>query len=239
MMSEIDWSATGAMLQGIGTILGALAVLVAAAIGGTTFNTLKKQQLLQRQIDLAEKTLAGVFKAREVIAVARSPLIHAAELEEAKEQIANQDQHKSLTESQRKRFEQAQAYLNRMNQSNHIFLDLEELKALTFAYFGEDVTKEIDEILKVVSAFRWNANFYAEDDGSDRVNSRNIRRALTSSRVEGDVDEYAKRVDQAISSIERHVTPVLRDASTRSTKLIDELPSTLTQVLIQAVIPFR
>ena len=238
-MSNIDWAATGSMLQGIGTILGALAVLAAAAIGGTTFNTWKKQQLLQRQIELAEKILSGVFKAREALAAARSPLMQVAELEEAKTQLAQEIDLDSLSEQRKAKVAQAQAYLNRINQGNDALLELEESKALTFAYFGDEVPTQIDRILKVASDFRWNANFLAEDDGADSAYSRQIRRALTSSRARDDDDEYASEIESAIQNIESVVTPFIRNASQKSENLIDELPSTLLEVVVRSLISIR
>ena len=55
--SKIDWVATGTMLQGVGTLVGAVAVLVAAWFGKTTFEAWRRQQVAGRKLAQAERIL--------------------------------------------------------------------------------------------------------------------------------------------------------------------------------------
>ena len=51
------------MLQGEGTIVGAVAVIVAAIIGGTTFKSWRRQQVTGRKLSQAERILEATYKA--------------------------------------------------------------------------------------------------------------------------------------------------------------------------------
>ena len=58
-VTTIDWAATGTMLSGIGTLVGALAVIGAAIIGSHTFENWKRQKLAERNFELAERILTA------------------------------------------------------------------------------------------------------------------------------------------------------------------------------------
>ena len=60
---QIDWSATGEMLQGIGAILSTIFIFIGAILGANTFKNWRKQKLAERKIDYAERILITAYKA--------------------------------------------------------------------------------------------------------------------------------------------------------------------------------
>ena len=58
----IDWAATGQMISGLGSLLGALAIIFAASKGVQTFDRWRMERIEERRIAIAEKIL---FKVNE------------------------------------------------------------------------------------------------------------------------------------------------------------------------------
>ncbi|NML04284.1 hypothetical protein [Sphingomonas sp. G-3-2-10] len=71
---SVDWSALGAMLSGIGTIIGAGTVVFAALIGRDTFKQWKRQKQEERRMAAAEQVLVVVYQMKRAIEDARRPL---------------------------------------------------------------------------------------------------------------------------------------------------------------------
>ena len=57
----VDWSALGAMLSGVGTIIGAGTVLDAALIGRNTFKDWRRQKQEERRMAAAEQLLVIAY----------------------------------------------------------------------------------------------------------------------------------------------------------------------------------
>jgi hypothetical protein len=211
------------MLQGIGTILGALAVITAALVGGNTFRAWRRQQLVQRHMVLAERIMTAIFTAREDFAAARSPLMTGAELEAAeKELVANGFDFTKMELPQADQLRRGQAYLTRVNRSIETWKELESSKASAYAFFGGDLPKQIDRILRQVHVFRIDAQEYANDDGADAEFSRSLRRTLSSSRGRGDSDDVAAEVEDAIAAIEERLRPFLQEVANETQKALTE-----------------
>ncbi|MBK5923071.1 hypothetical protein CCR90_04605 [Rhodovulum sulfidophilum] len=72
--THADWSALGNVLSGIGTIVGAIAVIWAARLGSGTFESWREQKISERRIDQAEWILIATYNARRSL----GDLRHAA-----------------------------------------------------------------------------------------------------------------------------------------------------------------
>ena len=72
-------TAVGSLLQGIGTILGAMAVFVAAWLGSRTFETWRQQKLSERLIEQAERIVTATYKVRRGLSYVRNSAIFAYE----------------------------------------------------------------------------------------------------------------------------------------------------------------
>jgi hypothetical protein len=238
-MAQVDWTATGTMLQGIGTITGALAVITAALVGGNTFRAWRRQQLIQRHMGLAERILVTIFRARERIGFIRSPLKTGAELEEASKVLeANGFKLERMSHSEVSRLTSAQASLSRVNRYNETWLELEACKASAYAHFGDDIPREIDRILHQVHSIRVDADASAEDDGSDQEFSRGLRNTLSSSRARGEKDVIAEEVNGAISAIEARLRPLLQEVASQTEKILTEVLKASLEKTLTLTIPW-
>lgn len=223
MGCNVDWSATGAMLQGIGTIIGAGAVIIAALVGGTTFRAWRRQQLVQKHMTLAEQIMTLVFNAKEAIEGVRSPMKLQYELEEARKTLeSSEPAFTTLPEKRRSRMISAQVSWDRINSYNDIWKGLRDARAPAYAFFGKDITDQIDRILTLVRNIRIDAEAYAEDDGADVEFQRKLRRSLTSSRSKGAADEITVELSSASDNIEAKLKPLLQEVASEAQKAIAE-----------------
>lgn len=126
----IDWSATGAMLSGLGTLIGAFAVIYATWVARDTFSIWKKQKIAERRMVLAEKILHSAYDAKRALDVIRSPFSYG-DLKLTKEQ------QRSAT---------ATDYLNRFQntstQQQALFDNIPMAKAL----YGEALEKALSSL---------------------------------------------------------------------------------------------
>ena len=83
----IDWGATGDFWSGIGTILGAGALIYAAKIGKGAISDFRLQKVAGREIDVAEQVLTAAYRARDAIEGMRGRFMPAGELEAAEKQL--------------------------------------------------------------------------------------------------------------------------------------------------------
>lgn len=238
-MSSVDWDATGAMLQGIGSIAGAIALIFASLIGGSTFQSWRRQQLLQRQIPLAERILVVGFESRERVREVRSPIMHGAEIQAAREALiqSNVDL-QSIGKKEAGRIENAQVHHDRLSQFNSTWIELQSCKASAYAHFGENVVASLDAILNVVHRIRVYSNALAQDDGSDRNFSRKILGILTSARATGEVDEIQSEIDNAITKLEETLKPILTESASQTQRAIMEMAKLALERTITVTVPW-
>ena len=147
--ASIDWTATGTMFQGIGTLVGAIAVIIAAVIGSATFEKWRAQKIAERRMEQAERILTAAYKARRGLSLIRSPMIWNHELEAAAEQLKTSGEwEKVFPESQRAKLATKQAYYNRLSQTNDEQIALSEAQPMARAFFGEALESAIEELNK-------------------------------------------------------------------------------------------
>lgn len=214
-VTTIDWAATGAMLQGIGTVVGALAVFGAAVIGSRTFDNWKRQKLAERHIEQAERILTATYKVRRKLSYVRSPAMWGHETDAAEEQLkASGEWEKTFPESERKSLATAQAYYNRLNASRDDQRALEECQPMARAFFGEELEKAIE---KLNHQF-WSVKVYVDANHKDKTGAdAEFRRKIESTIWEGWPSTAENEVDQIIAAqvklIEDICVPVLRTES--------------------------
>lgn len=212
--TSVDWAATGAFLSGIGTIIVAIAVIVATVIGGHAFRAWKRQQLVQRQMDHADKILTLVIRAKDEIETIRSPFKSAAEVAEAVKSLeANGFDKADHTGDVWNRLASAQATHARVNRFHTTWADLQAAKPSAFVYFSEKLAANIETILRQVYAIRIDADAYAAGDGDDAQFGRKMINTLSRGRPKGEKDELGETVDTAVKAIEAELQPMIRNAA--------------------------
>lgn len=110
--NHIDWGETGAMLSGLGTVGGAVAIVLAAKMG---FAAWRRQKLAERTRDHAETVLKAAYSARRELRYLRSAWMTGGELAAAEERLNadNPDWRAHMIEEKQKRTITAQAYFLR------------------------------------------------------------------------------------------------------------------------------
>lgn len=213
-VTMIDWAATGAMLSGIGTVVGALAVIGAAIIGSRTFDNWKRQKLAERHIEQAERILTATYRVRRGLSRVRSPAMWGHETDAAEEQLkASGDWEKTFPESERKSLATAQAYYNRLNATRDDQRALEECQPMARAFFGEELEKALE---KLNHQF-WTVKVYVDANHNDKTGTdADFRRKIERAIWEGYPNAEENEVDQTIAAqvklIEDTLAPVLRTA---------------------------
>ena len=134
--TNIDWAATGTMMQGVGTLGGAVAVYAAARMGLSAW---KHQKLAERNRDQAEVILHAAYNARRALGYLRSPWMSGGELAAAEEKLNSSEPkwRNSIVEEKQKRLITAQAYYMRANQLLDDRTKLEDCLPMARALFGE------------------------------------------------------------------------------------------------------
>lgn len=208
----IDWAATGAMVQGEGTMLGAMAVIVAAVIGGRTFESWRRQEVAGRKLAQAERILEATYKARRALSYVRSPMMFGHELNTARDVLKENSDWNDQLEARQQRIVHAQAYYNRLNNTRDEQKALDECLPMARALFGEELEKAIESLRHQFWIVQVDANAYMDDDGRDPEFSAKVRRGLYEvASIEGQPpNEITDAVEKAVATIETTCLPVLR-----------------------------
>lgn len=210
--ANIDWVATGTMMQGVGTLGGAVAVYAAARMGLSAW---KHQKLAERNRDQAEAILHAAYNARRALGYLRSPWMSGGELVAAEEKL-NSGQpawRNGIIEEKQKRLIAAQAYYMRINQLLDDQTKLEDCLPMARALFGEDLESAIETLHRQFHIVRTYAEAYVDDyNGTDRDFTVKIRRALFASnkRTPGEENEVSDAIDASIATIEATCLPYLQ-----------------------------
>jgi hypothetical protein len=211
-LAGVDWAATGTMIQGLGTLGGAVAVFAAAKLGLSAW---RHQKLAERNRDQAEVILQAAYNARRALGYLRSPLMSGSELAAAEKEL-NTDQptwRDSIVEEKQKRLITAQAYYMRANRLLDERTKLADCLPMARALFGEELEKAIETLHQQFRIVLIYADEYVDDfNGTNRDFSMEIRRALFASngRTAGNHNEVSDAVEKSIKVIEKWCLPPLR-----------------------------
>lgn len=212
--STIEWSAIGEILQGIGAILGALAIGVAAWIGSNTFKSWREQKLSERRIEQAERILTATYKARRGLSHVRNPAIWSHELNAAEASLKASGEWDSIVggELEQKRFATAQVYYNRLNRTRDERRALEECQPMARALFGE----ELEQAIETLNGQFWivqvsvNANYNRDSSVGDAAFQRKIDAAIYENYPSHKDNEIDQTIAVQVKMIEDICVPVLR-----------------------------
>lgn len=208
-INSIDWAATGTMLQGIGTLAGVGAVVMAAHVGA---NAWRQQKLAERRLDFAERILTAAHKARSGLAFVRSPLMSGGELEQAKEQLVGQAAYHQMRQEKKNRARMAQAYANRLVSCRAEIEAIEDCLPLARVMFSGAVEQALSDLRQQFHIVRTMHGEYVDDwDGRDAEFTAKIRRAMYDIEpADGSLNEVSEAIKEAVRTIESAVEPALR-----------------------------
>ena len=207
MKYQLDWAATGAMLQGVGSILGGVAIIIAAYLGSNTYNNWRKQKLFERKIEYAEKILTSTYKVRRELSYVRSPFITSQEYHMAENKLKDIGEWDKISSSEYKKYKKLYTYYNRLNDAIEARKELEECYSIARAVFSEDLDKALQELNKQFHLVQIYAESEFDDTGNDIEFTKIIRMHLCESNNPQD-DE----IKNLIEKIEGYCIPILKIA---------------------------
>lgn len=205
----VDWASTGTMLQGIGTVVGAVAVVWAAFKASSVW---KEQKRLERRLEMAERILTAAHKGRRALRYIRGPMVWGHEISAA-EEIIKQDTHwDSQPASRQQRLITAQAIFNRINKTKDEQSALDECLPMSRALFGAELEKAVEELTRQFWIVQVDVESYVDDwNGSDAEFTKKIRRGMFDMKAGADdVNEVTNAIEAAVDTIERICLPALR-----------------------------
>ncbi|MFD2232568.1 hypothetical protein [Phaeospirillum tilakii] len=209
-INDVNWSTVGSLMQGVGTIAGAAAVIIAANLGSNTFNSWRQQKLSERRIEQAERILTATYKARRELSYVRSPLMLGHEILAARDKLKETGSWPTY-ESEQGRFETTQAYYNRLNSAIDSRQGLDECRAIARALFGEELEAAIDTLNRQFHIVRVSVDLKARDRGDSDSKFRN---KIDSDLWEGypcrEKNEMDRIIAEQVVTIERICIPILR-----------------------------
>lgn len=208
---SIDWDATGSMIQGWGTLLGAGAVIYAAKRGADTFESWKQQKVAERRQEQAELILTSAYNARRALRYVREPMMWGHELSAAEEKLREDEaQWAQQTDARRKRLVTAQAYFNRLNKTSDEQRELSTRLPMARALFGEELEQALEDLRHQFWIVQVDVESYIDDECQNAQFTRQIRRGMYDVKPpEGEVNEVSSKIEAAVSTIERICQPAL------------------------------
>lgn len=212
MCGPIDWSATGGMLQGWGSILGAVAIMVAAWLGSQTFKAWRLQNVSERRVKQAERILTATYQARRHLAAVRSPMMWASETDRGKDTLVEKDLWNVISgEAAQKKAAVAQAYYHRLNRTQDVQNELEHCLPMARALFGE----KLELALASLKHHFWTVEVYVganqrDKDDPDKNFRKKIEQTIWSGYPSKEENYLDVEIEADIQIIEDTCLPALR-----------------------------
>lgn len=181
--SAIDWSATGDMLSGLGTVGGAVAVLIAASLGKSTFEAWKRQKIEERRTELAETALILAYKIQDAMSFIRSPVSLGDENDAAERILREQGLVTDHTGQERLHFLKiAQVILSRINAKASLYDELAELRPRIRAIFNQETEAYLATLWAETAKVRGAAVSYAHSGRGHYRTEEQAEQAMERSR---------------------------------------------------------
>jgi hypothetical protein len=203
-MPDFGSASIGAVLQGVGSLASAAAIVFAAWIASDTYKAWRRQKLSERRMEQAERVLTATYKARRALAFVRSPMMTAAELDTAREQLGIDALSYAMTPEQSCKAS-AQGYMNRLSAVRSERIEIDECLPMARALFGEEVETALDTLNHQFHLVQVAANM------SVWVQARGdyIRDLSSASGADGK-NPMNDLIDEKVKTIEDACLPVLR-----------------------------
>lgn len=204
-------SAVGTLLQGIGSIGSAFAIIAAAYFGATTITKWKAQKLEERKIEQAERILTATYNVRRSLGYLRSPAMWDYELRRAEEFLKEQGIWDGTLSDSQKRLRTQRAYYDRLDASAEDRKRLDECQPMARALFGEELENALSQLNHQFHVVRVYVDAQANDDGRNNPEfSRKIERIIWEGYPDEDSNEVDRKIKAEVAAIEKECIPILR-----------------------------
>lgn len=201
----------GSVLQGVGSIGGAIAVCVAAWFASNSFDGWRKQKISERRIEQAERILTATYNVRRGLNRVRSSVIYGHERIAAEEKLKADGNWPASKEAQR-RISNQQLFYTRLSNESESIQKVEECLPMARALFGEELEKALEVLTDQFYTVKICADWYAEDP---RHNTHEDNHKIRSGMYHGfGAHSSGNEVDEIIAAqvklVEDICVPVLR-----------------------------
>jgi hypothetical protein len=205
----VDWSATGDMMQGVGSLLSLGVIVYAAKLGASTFKRYQQEKVTDRRLHYAERTIIAADKAKRALARVRSPIFLKHEMEAAEETLKTNGQLFVIEDGPMKRRTLiAQALLHRLDRTNDILMELDACVPMARALFGEELVSAIQQIDDQYFEVQINAETFPDIDTMEKEGALKVRQAATGGNNPN--SEITKAMDEAVAKVNSILMPVLQ-----------------------------
>ncbi len=194
----------------MGTIIGALAVIVAAWLGSRTFEGWRRQTLSQRRIEQAERILTATYTVRRGLARVRSPFLWGYEMRAAENYLKEKDKLPGDGHGNSKA-STAQVYFTRLNAELDNRRLLEECLPMARALFGEKLEAAMEKLNSQFQSVYAAANAqYDFHENTDRAFRAKIEAVLWAGSPRAEENQMDQEIAGLVTVIEGVCLPVLR-----------------------------
>ncbi|MDR2874671.1 MAG: hypothetical protein LBV44_01910 [Methylobacillus sp.] len=196
----IDWVATGTMLQGIGTIVGAFAALWA-------FKTWHKQKITEKKMNHAERILAATYNGEQALKGVRNMFISIFEQDTARKELKKQD---DLIQP-KEQLVTAYVFYGRLDSTKGEREALIQCLPMAQALFSSELEQAIKSLIEQFWEVGNAAGFYATSgDGIDDEVTREAKRKMYEG-ISPNKNEVTDAIKSAVKTIKNICLPVLQD----------------------------
>ncbi len=208
------------MLSGIGTLIGAGAVIYAAHKGSDTFKQWRRQKSEERRIELAEQILTLAYKITRAFEGIRSPAMLSGEMTRVEASLREQ-----LEPDDKRSFGSnlitAQGALLRIDHYKNLWDALLDTMPVAKAVFGNDIETQLSTFWTqrgkiIASAHSYARSAYRGHAPTEEIKEQQLQQldrleqVLWSGGDESGVDAFANTVNAAVAALEAPLLLIIR-----------------------------
>lgn len=205
-------NALGVLLQGVGTLVGAIAVIVASYIGANTYAKWRRQKVAERRFELAERILVASYNAKRQLRYVRQAFLSNHELHAAELRLVSAGIPLPTDDRSRKRHVAVEVYNHRIQAAKDELLDLYACIPIARAIFG----KKLEDALEMLGTQFNRIRTYLDieimvDPATHEVEfGQELRAALTSGYKVNGRNEFDDIIAEQFRIVEDICLPILR-----------------------------
>ncbi|WP_442498807.1 hypothetical protein [Methylobacter sp. sgz302048] len=184
------------------------AAIVGGYVGWNGLNTWRRQLKGNTEYELAKKLLRSIYELREAIASVRHPFMQYSQ-----EPEMPQEKLKELSGKEKQWHAMAQAYQKRWESVPKSKLSLDTALLEAEVVWGQRIVEITSPLNGLIGELLWaiedhleamNPNSHYENPGAEEIKKR---KRIMYARGASDQDEYKKRLEDIIKSIENELKP--------------------------------
>lgn len=201
------------LISSVGDVVTAFAIVAGAIVANKGVNAWRRETLGKRKIELAEQAVRLFRRAQEVIRHVRSPFMPGGEVVEVykaytrSDDVPTQDQ---IGNPEVSYF----AALHRMEKHRDVFVELDSIRPLFTAYFGDDTETAFERIFEANKKISVAAQMLVQAaQRGDRNHERmieSVQRWESTIWDMGEQDELRQTIESAVDEILTKCRDVLR-----------------------------